>query len=302
MKKYRRFLLLIAIITLFVGAGYSGSAAASSQVVFDSAKVGLWPERSGQSIFVSLDLLLSSDVELPQVLVIQVPVTAVIESLRIIDERGSVQQAAWEETGGEIWKDVEFTVTASNILIEYTDPTLVFFDQLRTYSFSWNASYSVNDLVISVRQPYGAGDLITHPDSDVTEGCCTQVLNAGRVVSGESFDVTFHYVKDLENTDYQALSVAPVATVDENTEGRTILPSTVVVWLLAVALLLILLVGFYYWWFQRRYINEERAGTDRWLMRRSEHNAIFCHECGSRSQPGDGFCRNCGTELRKKEK
>ncbi|MBG0771449.1 MAG: zinc ribbon domain-containing protein, partial [Anaerolineaceae bacterium] len=105
----------------------------------------------------------------------------------------------------------------------------------------------------------------------------------------------------LENTDYQALNVSPVSTIDENTEGRTILPSTVVVWLLAVALVLILLVGFYYWWYQRRYIDEERAGTDRWLMRRSEQKAIFCHECGGRSQPGDGFCRNCGTELRKKE-
>jgi len=300
-KKYRSFLFLITLITLIAGAGFSGSAAAATQVIFDSVEVGLWPERSGQSVFVSLDILLSSDVSLPQVLVMQVPNTAVIESLRIVDERGSVQQATWEETGGEIWKDVEFTATAINILIEYSDPTLVFFDQLRTYNFSWNASYSVNNLVISVRQPYGAGALITHPDSDITEGCCTQVVNAGRVGAGASFDLTFHYVKNLENTDYQALNVLPVSTIDENTEGRTILPSTVVVWLLAVALVLILLVGFYYWWYQRRYINEERAGTDRWLMRRSEQKAIFCHECGGRSQPGDGFCRNCGTELRKKE-
>ena len=270
-------------------------------VVFDSALVGLWPERTGQSVFVSLDLMLSSNVTLPQELVLQVPATAVIETLISIDDRGSVQQTTWEETSGDVWKDIRFTATAPTIMIEYTDPTLVFFDQLRTYSYTWSAGYSVNDLVISIRQPYGAGDLVTHPDSDVTEGCCTQTMNVGRVVAGASYGVTFHYVKDLTNLDYEALSVSPVLTVNENTEGRTILPSTVVVWLLAVALLLILLVGFYYWWYQKHFLNGEGLGNDRWLMRRSEQKAIFCHECGSRSQAGDAYCRNCGTELRKKE-
>ena len=300
-KKDKRLLFLIVLITLIAGTGFSGQSAVTQQVAFDSAHVGIWPERTGQSVFVSMDLMLSSDIPLPQELVLQIPSTAVISSLLSVDDRGSVQQTAWEEVSGEYWKDIQFTATTSNILIEYTDPTLVFFDQLRTYSFSWNASYSVRDLVISIYQPYGAGDLVTHPESDGVEGCCTYILNPGRVSAGASFDVTFHYVKDLENPDYLALSVSPAEPVDENTQGRTILPSTVVVWMLAVALILILLVGFYYWGFQRRYIKQEGPGADRWLMRRSEQKAIFCPECGSRSQPGDAFCRNCGTELRKKD-
>jgi len=299
-KKDKRLLFLIVIITLIAGSGFSGQAA-SQQAVFDSALIGIWPERTGQSVFVSMDLMLSADVSLPQALVLQIPTTAVIKSLLSVDDRGSVQQTNWEEVSGDYWKDIQFTATASNILIEYTDPTLVFFDQLRTYSFSWKANYMVNNLIVSIRQPFGAGNMVTHPDADGLEGCCTYILNAGRVSAGTTYDATFHYVKDLENTDYPALSVSPVETVDENTSGRTILPSTVVVLMLAVALVLILLVGFYYWWFQRRYIKQEGPGTDRWLMRRSEQKAIFCHECGSRSQLGDAYCRNCGTELRKKE-
>ncbi|MBG0788264.1 MAG: zinc ribbon domain-containing protein [Anaerolineaceae bacterium] len=301
MKRYRHFLFLIVIFTLIAGTGFSGQAAASQQIVFDSAQVGLWPERTGQSVFVSLDVTLASNVSLPQVLAIQIPVTAVIGSLRSVDDRGSVQQVDWEETTGELWKDVQFTAPTANILIEYTDPTLVVFDQLRTYNYSWLSNYQANNLVISIRQPYGAGDLVTHPEVDMVEGCCTFTLNPGLVRAGTAYNVTFHYVKDLQNTDFEALSVSPVAAVDDNTEGRTFMPSTVVVWLLAVALLLLLLVGFYYWWYQRHYINEDGIGSDRQLMRRSEQKAIFCHECGSRSQPGDAYCRNCGTELRQKE-
>ncbi|QRN82719.1 zinc ribbon domain-containing protein [Chloroflexota bacterium] len=301
MKIYKRLLFLIVILALIAETGLSGQAVASQQIVFDSAQVGLWPERTGQSVFVSLDLKLSSNVSLPQDLTIQIPATAVIDTLRSVDDRGSVQQIYWEETLGEIWKDVKFTAPLSNILIEYTDPTLVIFDQLRTYNYMWLSSYQVNNLVFSVRRPYGAGDLVTHPEADVAEGCCTYTLNAGVVRAGIDYNVTFHYVKDLQNTEFEALGVSPVTPVDENTEGRTFMPSTVVVWLLAVALLLLLLVGFYYWWYQRHYINEDWIGSDRQLMRRSEQKAIFCHECGSRSQPGDAYCRNCGTELRHKE-
>jgi hypothetical protein len=30
-----------------------------------------------------------------------------------------------------------------------------------------------------------------------------------------------------------------------------------------------------------------------------EAEVIYCHECGKRAQPGDVFCRTCGTRLRK---
>lgn len=301
MKSYRRLLFLIVIILLFAGTGVSGSVAASQQLTYDSVQVRLWPEQFGQSVFVSMDLKFSSAVTLPQEIVLQIPSTAEIDSLLNVDERGSVQSAEWEESTRDTWKDVRFTATSTKVLVEYTDPTLVYFDQLRTYTYLWLSDYQVNDMIVLVHQPYGAGDLVTHPEADDIETCCTYTINAGRVNAGISYSLILHYVKDLSNVDFPALSVSPVATVNENTAGRTILPSTVVVWLLAVALLLILLVGFYYWWFQRRYIRDRSSNEDNWLMRRSEQKAIFCHECGSRSQPADTYCRNCGTELRKKE-
>ncbi len=61
----------------------------------------------------------------------------------------------------------------------------------------------------------------THPEADVVEGCCTYILNAGMARAGTDFNVTFHYVKDLQNTEFEALVVSPVTAVDENTEGRT---------------------------------------------------------------------------------
>lgn len=302
--KTRKTLLLISLcLLLLTGLVPVGPVSAAQAIVFDSVQVRLWPERMGPSVFVSLDLELSPAVPLPQVIALQVPVNASMETILNIDERGSVGRAAWEETSDDdLWKTIQFSATSPKILVEYTDPLLVYYDQARTFNYLWLSDIPVNDLTVSVRQPYGAGDLVTHPPAaesmDATASCCTYTIDAGPVTAGISYGVNFHYIKDLQNADYPALRVAPVEPVDETTEGRTILPSTVVVWLLAIALVLIFLVALYYWWFQRNYAREQGSDDSRWT-RRAEEKAIFCHECGSRSQPGDTYCRNCGTELRR---
>lgn len=304
LKKFALF--LIFFILLAAGFGPAGTVNAVQQVAFNTVQVGLWPEREGPSVFVSLDIELASYVTLPQKVTLQIPANATLDSVRMVDDRGSVEQVVWEETSGESWKDVQFTITAPNILVEYTDPLLIYFDQVRTFNYLWYANYSVNDLLVTIRQPYGAGELVTHPESEKgseeTDACCTYSIDAGPVTAGISYGVNFHYAKDLENPDYPALSVAPVGAVDEKTQGRAILPSTVVIWLLGIALLLIFLVAFYYWWFQRNYVREQGADDTRRILRRTESKTAFCHECGCRSQPGDTYCRNCGTELRQNDK
>ena len=300
-----RKIILLTLFSLIFLASFNpvGGVNAAQQIAFDAVQVGLWPERNGPSVFVSLNLELASSVTLPQVLTLQIPANATVESLLNIDDRGSVGRAAWEETSDDLWKTVQFTATSPKILMEYTDPLLVHFDQVRTFNYLWLSDFPVNDLTVSIRQPYGGGDLVTHPEAaeslEDTAPCCTYTIEAESVTAGISYGVNFHYVKDLQNAEYPALQVSPVEAVDEKTEGRTILPSTVVVWLLAIALLLIVLVGIYYWLFQKNYVREQGADDTRWRMRRAEQKAIFCHECGSRSQPGDTYCRNCGTELRR---
>ena len=303
--KQKPFVLILILATFLLTAiGSTGQVQAASEVVFHVVQVGLWPERDGPSVVVSLDIKLASYVSLPQVITLKVPISADVASIQMVDNRGSVEQVEWEETSGESWKDLHLTVTSPTILVTYTDPLLIYFDQVRTFNYLWFANYSVDNLTVSIRQPYGAGELVTHPDSEKNgEDCCIYNVNAGPVTAGISYGVNFHYVKDLKNSEYPALGVEPMSAVDEQTQGRAIMPSTVVIWLLGFALLLIVLVALYYWWYQRHY--EEDPGNNvyrRAATRRKANKAAFCHECGGRSQPGDTYCRNCGTELRQHDK
>jgi ribosomal protein L40E len=303
--KLKPFVLILIFATFLLTAiGSAGRVQAAPEVVFHGVQVGLWPEREGPSVVVSLDIKLASYVSLPQAITLKVPTDADVASIQMIDDRGSVERADWEETSGESWKDLHLTVTSPNILVTYTDPLLIYFDQVRTFNYLWYSNYSVDNLTVSIRQPYGAGELVTHPESAKDGGeCCIYNVDAGPVTAGMSYGVNFHYVKDLENAEYPALGVEPMSAVDEMTQGRAIMPSTVVIWLLGFALLLIFLVALYYWWYQRHYEGEPgESAYRRAATRRKANKAAFCHECGGRSQPGDTYCRNCGTELRQHDK
>ncbi|MDY6873337.1 MAG: hypothetical protein SVR81_05135 [Chloroflexota bacterium] len=116
-------------------------------------------------------------------------------------------------------------------------------------------------------------------------------------MSGEPFPISFQYKKDLSKPDYPARSVRGSEKIDEFTIDRTASPLSVVLCLAGVALAVTILVGLYYWWFRRRSVEHHTRPVRGVGIDNPEAQAIFSHECGSRSRAGDSFCRNCGTEL-----
>jgi hypothetical protein len=125
------------------------------------------------------------------------------------------------------------------------------------------------------------------------------MFEAGQVEAGEAYPVFFQYEKDPSNPAYSALNVYAAEEINDSTRGRTASPLSVVIWLAAVALAVTILVGLYYWWFRRRAADQPTLPVRGVGIDNPEKQAIFCHECGSRSRSGDTYCRNCGTELRR---
>ncbi|HEX6268955.1 MAG TPA: zinc ribbon domain-containing protein, partial [Anaerolineales bacterium] len=55
-----------------------------------------------------------------------------------------------------------------------------------------------------------------------------------------------------------------------------------------------------YWRSTQKSDSSIRSGARRRRSQRMQEakNGHYCHECGARAQPGDRFCRTCGSRLR----
>jgi hypothetical protein len=86
-------------------------------------------------------------------------------------------------------------------------------------------------------------------------------------------------------------------TVDESTQGRISLNNYLPYILGGLGVLLIVGAGIYYWQTSQGKPTVRRRHRARDEDRDSED--VYCYQCGKRAQPGDRFCRTCGTRLRR---
>ncbi|MGE5072107.1 MAG: zinc-ribbon domain-containing protein, partial [Anaerolineae bacterium] len=105
------------------------------------------------------------------------------------------------------------------------------------------------------------------------------------------------YTRTADTLTVPQESVQPSKPLGSNTPGRVLLSNYLpyIVGVLGIALLGA--AGIYIW--QSR--NNQAAPRRRTHGGTREPRAkddIYCHQCGARAQPGDRFCRVCGTRLR----
>ncbi len=293
--------ILIILIAGFVWL--VGAAQGQSKVALRSVQVGLFPEYDRSDMLVVLDIALSSETAEPQLVSFQVPACA--EALKVYQRSGNGTPAplATEISVIGKWHEVRFSTDAQKIQIEYYDPNLVKEGDLRFYEYQWVSIYDVPSLKITLRQPFGAGEIQAEPSLEEQEtGPDTAIYYSqemGSVPAGELFTINLSYTRDIDNPANPALPVEPAERVSEATPGRSSSPLSVIMWLLTVALAVLVLVSLYYWWFKANVIEKQDRIVQGVGIMNPEKQAVFCHECGMRSRPGDSYCSNCGTELRR---
>ncbi len=264
--------------------------------------VDLWPEHDRPSVLVIYEIELASSVALPQALTFQVPVNVEIQSVASRDKDGHLVPLEWEAVATGQWLDIQFTTQASEIRLEYYDPAIVKQDDERSFTFTWSSFYTVNNLSIFVQQPYGVGEVITDPEMTQLVNTTPNkigyyMLEAGQVDAGVPYNLQFNYSTDALNLAYPAMDVFAAAPINRNTTGRAASILSVVLGLLVIATALLLLIGLYYVRFRKKKSLQKTVGGPDGVVINPDKQAVFCHECGSRSRPGDSYCRNCGTEL-----
>jgi hypothetical protein len=263
----------------------------------------LLPEYTHPSVLVICEIFLDETLPLPQELIFEVPVDA--EMLSVINftpEERPIEQVYQEASIGN-WKDVRFTASTHHIRIEYQDLNLVRDGNMRMYEFQWLSYYPAAAFSIHVLQPIGASQITSQPALQISEvqpeGDTLFGRNFGEVPAGELFLLSFSYTKNSSESAFPALSVEPAMPIDRSAPGRTPPPLSVILWLLVASVAIVIIVVIYYLWYRSTINKSDERVVQGVGILNPEKQIFFCHECGMRSETGDNFCSNCGTELRK---
>ena len=132
--------------------------------------------------------------------------------------------------------------------------------------------------------------------------------------AGQTVQISLSYQNSSNQLSLDGLQVRPSAPIPasslESAGWTRLLP-----WVLAILGVTVIAGGI--WWYWRS--GQQRSTSKRRRVRSRPHPApvrpetgglppavsapsaeenIYCHQCGTRAQPGDAFCRSCGTHLR----
>ena len=303
-------LFIVLLISLSV---VGPIAAQSNPTQMTSLAVELWPDYDRPSMLVLLTAALPESTTLPATLTIPIPTSAEIHAVASFNEAGALMS------------DVDYTVengqltltTPSNrFRVEYYSPYEADGNEY-SYAFEWVSDLAIDQVTAVVQQPTAATDFRINPAATSSaatrgDGLTYHTLPARPVGAGEPYSIEVTYTVDAPVL--SAPSQSPLATPGSQTAdaagdtGAGFDP----IWLLVGAGVLALVGGAWYIG-QRQGRSTSRARkpqpTRPTKPKAADPNrpttasspsstAKFCHNCGQRAQPGDTFCRKCGTQLK----
>lgn len=211
-----------------------------------------------------------------------------------------------------------FTLPAPNLRfrLEYYVPYRAE-GNTRSFSFQWLSELSVNQVIMRVQQPAAATALNTVPAASgqvisQSDGLLYHTLPPLAAPPGQPLTLQVNYTMSADELSISRLSTLP-APVGSTAVVANISPNW---WLIAGGILLVLGTGLIVWQLTLR-ANGRRVRKPSPRRVQSTTPAIvrpakdanpkrkvattqpkrFCHECGEQAQPGDRFCRACGTPL-----
>lgn len=295
----RKWLVLFLLLVMF---SLPLPASAQAAITLESVNVQLWPEFDRPSMLVIYDFLMTQDTSLPQELKVRVPAEATVIAVAYEQDSG-LFNAPYQEVEAEAgWKQVSLTLeTATTYHLEYYAP-LTYDGSQRTFDYLWPGDYAVASLAVSVRVPVDTTEVTTDPPMQKTasgeDGQAYLQWRSGNLEAGQQVPIKVKYIKTSDRLGASSQAIETGA-VDENTPGRISLNNYYPYILGGLGVLLIAGGVIYFW-----QSSQGKAGQRKRHRSRKEGDGseqVHCHQCGKRAQPGDRFCRACGTRLRREQ-
>ena len=304
MRKWSIFILLCGFVL------FPSTAGAQGGTQLQAVNVELWSEYDQPSMLVIEEFVVTENTALPAEVTLRFHKDAHLIAVAFTSE-GQLLNAEFNgpRDHGD-WQVLDVNVRTRDIYrIEYYQP-LIQEGNKRKFSFEWLGDYSVKQFNLSAFIPSDSANIVTSPvlssQSSLPKGLyLTNEEGFGKIRMGESYEFDIEYTRDstiLTNAT-QGVEVQASDPVGPNTPGRTSIDK--LPWIIGgfgLALIAVILFLFSYWRSMQSEIHAAATLARKKLGRRrgkkGENVQIYCHECGTRAQTGDRFCRVCGNKLR----
>jgi hypothetical protein len=254
-------------------------------------------------VLVIYQLTLPSDTVLPVQLTFSIPVKALIWAVAVVDATGTLVDAAYTSKTPANRTELSLTSDSLTIQVEYYD-VLEKSGTARHIEYEWLGDYAVDALTVNFQQPVGATNLVLAPPSvsiTTSQGFTHYQTGAVRLAAGQIFSLTADYQRQtdtLSSPPVQAPASQSLLQDMFNQLGAS-KQASLLLGLLGGLLVIAALVGLFFWQRshprlapRKRHARPAEAG-------KNPDGVVYCSECGKRADPGDAFCRACGSRLRR---
>ena len=295
----RKLIMALTLLILFL---VPNSVRAQGEVHFSSLSVDIWPEYDQPAVLMIYRITLSSNTTLPASLSIRIPSETQINAVAIMDSTKGLVNVPYDTSVQGQWSVLKVITNSLQVQVEYYAP-LVKNGSARHIVFVWAGDYAVDKLDANFLRPFSADNVaISLAPTDTSpgqDGLTNYHIQTANLAAGQSFTLTIEYQRHTDDLSISSLPVKAASTPGPDTPGRVSMTG-IYPWVLAgIGVLLIVagIVGFVVW---------QRGGQSAIKVKKhtshhedSEDEITYCHQCGKRTQPGDVFCRTCGTRIKR---
>jgi hypothetical protein len=298
MRKWLSVVLLLVFLTLPTPAGAQGG------VKLKSINIELWAEYDQPSMLVIHEFTVDEGVALPVDVTVRFLKEANLTAVATVAENDLVYiEYQGPESQGN-WQTITVNVQSyAPHRVEYYQP-LLRDDNKRQFSFRWFGDYPVEMFNVAVQIPADSTEIVTEPvlssTGPTSDGLhVVGIESPGKLKMGQSYEFKIEYQRDAETVTkpQNSANVQPAEPVGPNTEGRVSIDNLPYV-IAGFGLALIGLALFFYWRSTQTSGRKSRQRRRAGGSQEEEEQVAYCHECGTRSNQGDRFCRTCGSRLR----
>jgi hypothetical protein len=296
MRKWLVFLLLLELLI------FPSTVGAQGAIKLDLMNIELWSEYDKPSMLVINEFVVSKDTALPANVTLRFPKEGNLVAVAVETSDGLLNKDSAPPAEQGDWQAITINVdTYDPHRIEYYQP-LTRDGNKRQFKYQWFGDYYVKEFAVSILVPADSTDLITSPLLQNTTTTANGLGISGTVIKnhlnmGNSFQFELEYQRtsDTLTDPAQADQVQPSEPVGEDTTGRVSIENLPLI-IGGFGLALIGIALFSYW-------RSTQTGETKPRRRRRPHpdegeEEAYCSECGARANPGDRFCRTCGSRLR----
>jgi hypothetical protein len=293
---------LLLILTFSIVFLIPGSVHAQNNQHLRTLSVDIWPEYDQPAVLMIYRITLAPNTVLPASLVIRIPSNAQINAVALVDPVKGLVNAPYDSSMQGKWSLLKVSTNLLQVQVEYYIP-LVKNGSARHIVYEWAGDYAVDNLEVNFLRPSSADSVSisyspvnTYPGQDSLTNYHIQTIN---LAANQNFALSIDYQRNTDDLSISSLPVQAASTPGPDTPGRVSMTGFLP-WVLAglgVILIVAGIIGFIVW--QR---GSQGAIIDKKYTQKreeSEDDFTYCHQCGKRAQPGDVFCRTCGTRLKR---